>query len=97
MSRQDREPVGPTATKGVAAVLLVLLALAFGAFGACGVWVTGSGIRDTVSQLRGAPRNDYTGAGIEIGAVCAVVGLGVAVAAGWAAVLMFRKKSDRED
>jgi len=96
MRRPDKEPTWQTAVKGTAAVLLVLLALAFGAGGACGVWFAGTGLWDTVIR-RGGVRNDYAGAGRDIGAICAVVGLGVAGLAAWGAVLMFRKKSDRED
>jgi hypothetical protein len=85
MSQQDREPIGLTLLKAVAAVCLILLALAFGAGGACGVTVVLSGF----SHASG-------GEGMAvIGAICAVVGLGVAGLLIWGAALIFRKQERR--
>ena len=92
MSRPDKEPIWQTVTKVFAALLLVLLALAFGAGGACGVWFAGTGFWDAVSR-----RGTGLGGDEAFGAICAVVSLGVAGLAAWGAVLMFRKKRDRDD
>jgi hypothetical protein len=85
MSQPDREPIGLTLLKLVAALCLILLALAFGAGGACGVTVALAGFSQAGS-----------GGGLAvIGAVCAVVGLGVAGMLVWGAVLIFRKQERR--
>jgi O-antigen ligase len=97
MSRQDKEPTGLTLLKAAAALCLILLALVFGAGGACGVLSAAQGIWSTISERRGGPHNDYAGVAVEIGAVCAVVGLAAALVLGWAAVAMLRKKGNRDE
>jgi hypothetical protein len=92
MSRPDREPIGLTVLKVIAAVVLVLLALAFGAGGACGVWFAGSGIWDAVSR-----RGTGLGGDEAFGSVCAVIGLGAAILLGWTAIALLRKKENRDE
>jgi hypothetical protein len=68
-----------------------LLALAFGAGGACGVTVALSGFSHAAETAGGA----FSGGMAVIGAIYAVVGLGVAGLLIWGAVLIFRKQERR--
>src|SRR5689334_25039855 len=96
MSHRDKEPIGITIVKLIGALLLVLVALAFGAGGACGAWVAFQGLVESIGR-RGTGGSGGAGQIWVFGAICAVVGLGVAGLLVWGAGAIFRKRDDRRE